>query len=1369
MNPRFLFGIATSLILAYFANAQTKIALPILNSDPFAPTFQAFEQAMAVAEPQTASGASAAATPAQPADAAKQAEDKRKKERLAAINKLVFDRRPSAILKVWAAPEQAEAEKEPEPKDDDTKENAEPEPATDGSTSESETEDKSDDAELTEEERKKKAEEEAKRLAKEKAEKERQEKEKQERELFAKTTKILTRSVTLGEWQVVAETLSDRERLSDDEAIAAYNRLLDQLGAQAGMNFDQVVGLSDDMRQFMQSMMSNRRNNPALVYAEKHQIAIDDLVGIIRSAPAAILAGAEKEDTEANTQEKDTEASDDTPNQNEEKTDEPTSASPSGFKREQLSKIARLVQLCLSSGSPIEELVATLKDAGDSLLPKQNVAQLLSLSGKDTETGDFLPTLAEAVEEKNLEALNLLAKHSLALYRAEPQEKLRLDAWECTLAALEFEDDPKKSAARAEALTRAVMLAPKLADGKGEQWLQESFTKQLDRGQELLAKLGTATAQRLAQMPQDANSRGENLELQSAAVEAFLETETPIDEQWNAILNLLAANWLQEANVTWQYSSRSRYGSSMRRDRYGNLYYVEENATMNQGQQMALRRVNPVKVDTILETAPEGKWFEVLPESLRPQYTAMMCRLWLKLNEAEKAFPYIESLANAEQKIARELAEEFLRVWTKNHNPNQERQRTNYYMFVYGYEQKADKIPLTRSKQERNLKELSGWIKRLSALPFDEELDESLLVSAFMTCHSVAEVYDIEDIEAVFGTWGSIEAGTMAKLVDKMRSNLGGLWRDPNVQRDSKTKRKKKDIQDEVLRGYKVAKNVLNRALEQHPGNWQLLLSQASILHDENDFAQEVSPSSEFSQRRGEAFKFYAQAADSYIKLAPDLPEREQSNEVFDRWFYAALGAADLAGVSEDNRADARQVAALKQRLDSFPGEVGEKHRERLANSLFTRMSAVSPACKFRYLEAGFQLVDEEDPKAVEARKIYDYYRDLVTELELVARVDGDARVGHESPFGVYVDLRHTKEIERESGGFAKYLQNQKSGGYFSYNYGRPTEDYRDKFEAAAAAALEEHFEILSVTFNHSETKSRQVADGWRITPYAHLLLKARGPEVDKLPSLKIDLDFLDTSGYVVLPIDSSPIPIDASESVADASATENLDLVQLLDERQSAEGRLIVETRATARGLIPDIETLLETDVDGFTLTSVEDSDVSVIEFDKESVEPAVLSERTWTLKYEAEDAGAPAPEEFTFPTPVADVREVKYQRYVDADLEDVEAKVALVSDYGSNRRAWMIAGLCGIAGIVLLTGVMLALRSGGGNQELVTEKTETAITPFGLLTQLRDVEQASSIPEDRRTQLRQDISAIESHYFADTNGKTAPDLTAIATRWAG
>ena len=47
-----------------------------------------------------------------------------------------------------------------------------------------------------------------------------------------------------------------------------------------------------------------------------------------------------------------------------------------------------------------------------------------------------------------------------------------------------------------------------------------------------------------------------------------------------------------------------------------------------------------------------------------------------------------------------------------NHDPNAPRQYTNPYMWMNGFEMRADSIPLTRSKQERNLFELAAWVER---------------------------------------------------------------------------------------------------------------------------------------------------------------------------------------------------------------------------------------------------------------------------------------------------------------------------------------------------------------------------------------------------------------------------------------------------------------------------------------------------------------------------------------------------------------------------------------------------------------------------------------------------------------------------------
>ena len=61
---------------------------------------------------------------------------------------------------------------------------------------------------------------------------------------------------------------------------------------------------------------------------------------------------------------------------------------------------------------------------------------------------------------------------------------------------------------------------------------------------------------------------------------------------------------------------------------------------------------------------------------------------------------------------------------------------------------------------------------------------------------------------------------------------------------------------------------------------------------------------------------------------------------------------------------------------------------------------------------------------------------------------------------------------------------------------------------SAARAALKEQFEVISVTFQDEKVHSRAAAEfGWRYTPYAYILLKPRGPQVDKLPPLRVTND----------------------------------------------------------------------------------------------------------------------------------------------------------------------------------------------------------------------------------------------------------------------
>ena len=162
----------------------------------------------------------------------------------------------------------------------------------------------------------------------------------------------------------------------------------------------------------------------------------------------------------------------------------------------------------------------------------------------------------------------------------------------------------------------------------------------------------------------------------------------------------------------------------------------------------------------------------LVDESLKPEFQQAAAKLYLKVKQEGDALPFIEQLATTYPSVAQELVDEFLTVWTQNHDPNSARNRTSSFLYVYGFQQRAQSIPLTRSKQQRNLEELADLLKRLRVLPV--ELDEDLMQRAFTTCHSQAEVYRLDAIEKVFGDLETVKPQTLAALTQGMRTNLGG-------------------------------------------------------------------------------------------------------------------------------------------------------------------------------------------------------------------------------------------------------------------------------------------------------------------------------------------------------------------------------------------------------------------------------------------------------------------------------------------------------------------------------------------------------------------------------------------------------------------
>lgn len=1033
------------------------------------------------------------------------------------------------------------------------------------------------------------------------------------------------------------------------------------------------------------------------------------------------------------------------------------SARRGDISKENLQALGAILAQALESGHQIQTFLDEVRPSLDqegAPFSRRSLAHVLVHAGRPYFLDGLLPSLEQAREQDDRDGLNLLSRYYLARYDDDKKVEWLEQAWHATQAVLAVGEVDKD--AKAEALKRAVDIAPKIREELGAHWLDESFTSRPERGMEILATIGAATSTSLAAEPLNAEKRLKLIELQSTATKALLEAAPQLADEWKDELEVLADAWLREAQFTYQFDESSASGPRMQRDFYGNFFYFDG------GYSRRGNMPTPLKTSDILETRPTDDWLARIDPTLQPRFQMLFAQLLLKAGEDALAFPYVEALARKLPTQAESLAAEFLRVWTQNHDPNGASRRQSNYIFFYGFEERASGIPLTRSKQDRNLRELGEWVTRLRAL--NVELDENLLANAFKTAHSSAEIYRLETIEQIFGPMETLETEMLAGLIQSMRANLLTVWRDPALQKDKKTNRKQQDIEAEVRRGYELARATLGRALDKHPGDWRLALAEASVQHDENNYIATLKKDSEFAGRRNAALANFARAADLYAAGVGELDASEESTEPYELWFYAALGATDLNAVEPKHVLAAGEIEKIRGSLEALPKDRAERHFDRFASSLFARMSNANPGVKFRYVREGLAIVGD-NKLAREARSVLDYYNDLVTEIQLVASIDGSTRVGHGRPFGLRIDIRHTREIERESGGFGKYLQNQNNQP-FAFNYGRPTEDYRDKFEEAARETLGEHFNVRSVTFN--DPKAHSIADatyGWRRTPYAYVLLEPRGPQIDKLPSLRLDLDFLDTSGYAVLPIETSELPLDASDPAGDVRPYERVALTQVLDERQARDGKLLVEIKASALGLVPELEELVDLDAEGFEIVGRDDQGVAVVKFDEEA--DGVVSERMWTLTLRAKDESGALPERFEFGDPKVDAASSEYFRYVDADLASVERIVPLEHRYGEKRTNWFAwIGAVVAAGSVAGFVALRARKRPAAERDERRFRTPESPTAFNVLGLLRQIHANNGLAPNERSELEREIETLERRYFA-ADGEADGDLRQVAARW--
>jgi hypothetical protein len=1036
-------------------------------------------------------------------------------------------------------------------------------------------------------------------------------------------------------------------------------------------------------------------------------------------------------------------------------------ASPVAPQKKQIQLLAKLLP---KDPRPPKEFFETLKSGvqhfgGSDAANRRRAAEFLMESGFVKDAGEFLPDLAEAREKKDFSALNLIARHRSDLWRrdkvAAGKDALPL-AWELSTSFLTDTAAPPQE--RAEALSRALSLIPELGGDTGKSWIEKTFKNPQGEGLELLASLGTLTAQ--SQENPDPTLRLEQLRLQHAAVKTLLAAKDVDPASWSGVFTLYARQWNYEAGVTQQKDQSNSRRMVQQFDEWGNLYFARPN-TGYQGP-----GTQPIGSGELLECRPDGAWLDAIEASTRSQCQLGAARLFLKVKEQTKTLPLVKSIAASDRDEAKSLVREMIRVWMENHNPNEEQDYRSRYFYFYGFNNQSGSIPLTRSKQERNLVELAELVKGIRDLDLGESFHAEL-ADAFISCHSKAEVWRVEAVESVFGATDVLDSSTLATLVGRMRLNLAGLWPNPKLQQAYQTKRKDKELQEQILVGYQAAQGVLSRALEKKPAQaWRLNEQLAALGFEESNYRSSLNPENNHAQVKRTSLDALAEAAKGYTATLPLEDPTKESSAVFETWFYAALGSPTLEALKSHHVGIPDEYPKIKAALAALPEECRARHLKAFATTLNTRLANVAPDLKLRYLEGAAAVAGEQEALA-DANDVLAYYRDLNTEIELHAEVDGASEVGTGSPFGLRVNLRHTREIERESGGFQKYLQNQNNSMY-GFNFGRPPEDYRDKFEKAARAALEEHFEVVSLTFHSDKVESRTDPEfGWRLTPYAYLLLKPKGPQIDKVPPLKMDLDFTDTSGYVVLPVTSAEVPIDAGKT--SPRPFRELKVTETLDERSHKEkGSLYLEVKATARGLTPPLTEIFDLKFDGFETGAIEDRGLRVVELDAATDDLAPVSEHEWRV--ELKPKGGVLPASFQFPVVKPELSKedgLVRQRYVDVDLVPVDASVPLG---GAVKRTtpWIIGSLVLLAA---LAGAVIAIfrrKKDGDDHGPALIPLPAHINAVSVIGYLRRLQEREGISPSARESIGKEIAILETRYFGREDVPQDPvALEEVARRW--
>src|SRR5262249_11947108 len=347
-----------------------------------------------------------------------------------------------------------------------------------------------------------------------------------------------------------------------------------------------------------------------------------------------------------------------------------------------------------------------------------------------------------------------------------------------------------------------------------------------------------------------------------------------------------------------------------------------ETAVNQKGRQRTIAK----EAQLLLRAIPSKAWFDALEPSLAVRAGKACIGIATIADETDLALSLLSDAVTRSPDQAASIAESFLKVWQMRLVPKNDIDPD--MMIYYFWREAIAQAPLTRGRQRRNLERLGRLMEVIRANGVDPRtLTE--LAPAFKACHGVTEVYDLADIQRVFGPIDPIPPETAAALASPRAASLNGDWRNRATQQQQGVKRTDSEIAQLVDKGYGLALQLIDSALARQPESWRYAVIKAGLAYDRLQFRLAQKKSGETAQQaelRTQAFAAFEQAAGRYAQAIARGDEREDIG-VYERWFGAAMGTSQLNFLSADEmpkEGDAQkddQVERVKKAIAALPPE----------------------------------------------------------------------------------------------------------------------------------------------------------------------------------------------------------------------------------------------------------------------------------------------------------------------------------------------------------------------------------------------------------------------------------------------------------------